>query len=409
MGKTDAAPQGATPAPCAFDDITRDDLGLPLPDETQFAYLNRSGRPEAGRVRELVDAWFAEYPAEHRKTLIGRFRSSIDDEYRSAFFELFLHHLVLARGGRVLAIEPKLDHTDKSPDFLVESAAGEQYYLEGVMATGRSTRETAAHARLNTALAAIDATPSPDHFLDLTVQGRPSAPISTKKLKRALRSWIAGLPKDETAKDAPGFRYEEQGMTIMLKAWTRSRPAGDDACAIGVRHFRVTQIAPSQDVHGALKKKASRYGKLDLPYLVAVNALGHHQREDAVFDALLGTPYVSISRTASGEEKVEERRATDGIWYGPPDGQAQNTGLSGVLAFRQIDPWNFAGRTGVLVPNPSAVKPLPDTGFGTDEFKIVDGAYHRTEGEPVSTLLKLPAKWPGNEPEPVAPPDQVAG
>lgn len=409
MGETGAAPQGAIPAASVFDDITRDDLGLPLPDETQFAYLNRSGRPEAERVRELVGAWFAEYPAEHRKTLIGRFRSAIDDEHRSAFFELFLHHLVLARGGRVLAIEPKLDRTDKSPDFLVESAAGEQYYLEAVMATGRSTRETAAHARLNTALAAIDAAPSPDHFLDLTVHGMPSAPVATKKLKRALRSWIAGLPKDETAKDAPGFRYEEHGMTISLKAWTHSRTAGDDARAIGVRHFPVTQIAPSQDVHGALKKKASRYGNLDLPYLVAVNALGHHQREDAVFDALLGTPYVSISRTASGEERVEERRAADGIWYGPPDGQPQNTGLSGVLAFRQIEPWNFAGRTGVLVPNPSAAKPLPETAFGTDEFKIVDGAYHRTTGELVAALLKLPAEWPGDEPEPVASPDQAAG
>jgi hypothetical protein len=116
-----------------------------------------------------------------------------------------------------------------------------------------------------------------------------------------------------------------------------------------------------------------------------------------VIDALLGMPYVSISKSASGEEIVEERRKPDGIWYGPPDGQAQNTGLSGVLAFRQIDPWNFASRTALLVPNPWAAKPLPATSFGTDEFKLVGQAYERTNGEPVSALLKLPAAWPEEE------------
>lgn len=377
-----------------FDDIARDDVAVPLPDETMFSYLNRSARPEAARVRALVDTWFAEYPEAHRKALLGRFRSPIDDEHRSAFFELFLHHLILARGGKVLAIEPKLEHTDKSPDFLVESADGERFYLEAVMATSRSTQETASHARLNTALAAIDEIPSPNHFLDLTVHGMPTAPISIKKMKRALQSWIAGLPRDETAKDAPSFKYEEHGATIQLRAWTRSKPAGDDARSIGVRHFPVTQIAPSKDVHGALKKKASRYGKLDLPYLVAINALGHHSREDAVIDALLGTPYVSISQSASGEEIVEEGRAADGIWYGPPDGQAQNTGLSGVLAFREIDPWNFVSRSGLLIPNPWAAKPLPATGFGVDELKVVGDAYERANGEPLSSLLELPDAWP---------------
>jgi hypothetical protein len=397
MEESAATQQNAEPAVSVFDDIVREDMAVPLPVETQFAYLNRSARPEAARVRKLVDEWFAEYPESHRKALVGRFRSPIDDEHRSAFFELFLHHLALARGCKVLAIEPKLEHTDKSPDFLLESASGERFYLEAVMATGRSTQETAAHARLNTALAAIDATPSPHHFLDLTVRGMPTAPLSIKKMKRALQSWIAGLPKDEKAKDAPAFQYEEHGATIRLRAWTRNKPAGDDARAIGVRHFPITQIAPSQEVRGGLKKKASRYGKLDHPYLVAINALGHHQQEGAVIDALLGMPYVSISKSASGEEIVEERRKPDGIWYGPPDGQAQNTGLSGVLAFRQIDPWNFASRTGLLVPNSWAAKPLPATSFGTDEFKLVGQAYERTNGEPVSALLKLPAAWPEEE------------
>ncbi|WP_426418981.1 hypothetical protein [Bradyrhizobium genosp. A] len=102
-------------------------------------------------------------------TLVARFRSAIYDQHRSAFFELFLYHLLLARGLKVLEIEPKLEHTDKSPDFLVEN-------VEAVQASGLSAQQVAAQARLNTALSAIDSTPSPLHFLDLLVTGSPTAP-----------------------------------------------------------------------------------------------------------------------------------------------------------------------------------------------------------------------------------------
>lgn len=149
-----------------FDDNSRDDMGPPSQDETQFAYLNRSGRAEATRVREKLDAWFAAYPEAHRDALVGRFRSAIDDLHRSAFFELFLYHFLLARGYKVLAIEPKLEHTDKSPDFLVENSKGERLYVEAVQASGLSNREVAAQARLNTALEAIDSSPPP--FTSLT-------------------------------------------------------------------------------------------------------------------------------------------------------------------------------------------------------------------------------------------------
>jgi hypothetical protein len=376
-----------------FDDIPRDDTGPPSPDETQFAYLNRSGRPEAARVREKVDAWFAAYPETHRGALIARFRSVIDDQHRSAFFELFLYHLLLARGCKIVEIEPKLEGTDKTPDFLVENAKGDRFYVEAVQISGLSNKEVAAQARLNTALSAIDSTPSPLHFLDLTVAGSPTQPLSTRKLKTALKSWIASLPADEIARKAAPFVWEEHGAKIRLTAWTRNKP-DEKGRAIGVQHFPVVRIDPSQAIRPGLKKKASKYGKLDHPYLVVLNALSTHHNELAVCDALLGTPYVRLSKGSNGEEIVEDLRRPDGIWYGPPDGQPQNKRLSGVLALMKIDPWNFASKTGLLIPNPWAEKPLPDLGLGTAEMVIVDEAYERKEGKPMHELVGLPAVWP---------------
>jgi hypothetical protein len=134
-----------------FDDITRDDGGPPQQGEGLFTYLNRSNRPEAVRVRNLVDDWLSRYPIEHHDALVSRFRSNIDDQHRAAFFELFLHQFILRRGHKVIAIEPKLAHTTKSPDFLLKSADGSRYYLEAVTATGRSKDETADQARLKPA------------------------------------------------------------------------------------------------------------------------------------------------------------------------------------------------------------------------------------------------------------------
>ena len=376
-----------------FDNILREDKEPKPADETQFAYLNCSGRVEAARVRDKADAWFSAYPETHRDALVGRFRSVIDDQHRSAFFELFLYHLLQARNCKVIAVEPKLDHTDKTTDFLVENAKQERFYVEAVLATGLSNQDTAAQARLNTALSAIDSTPSPNHFLDLNVTGSPMKPLSTRKLTAGLKSWIAGLPTDETAKQLAPFVWEEHGAKIRLGAWSRSKPGGKGG-AIGIRWFPLTRMEPSQEIRPALKKKASRYGKLDHPYLVALNALSTHHNELAVIDALLGTPYVELSKGPNGEEIVKELRKPDGIWYGPPDGQPQNTRLSGVLSLMHIDPWNFASKTGLLIPNPWATKRLPQLELGTAELRVVGDGYERIEGKAMHELLGVPAQWP---------------
>ena len=376
-----------------FDDISRDDMGPRPLEETQFVYLNRSGRGEAGRVREKIDGWVNAYPQAVRDQLIARLRSASDDQHTSAVFELFLYQLLQARGCKIISIEPKLGHTAKNPDFLVENAQREHFFVEAVMATGLSKQQVGARARLNTALVAIDGTPSPKHFLDLKVTGTPSRPISVNKLKRELKSWIAGLPADETARQAAAFVWKEHDAKIEVRALPRSKP-DENGPAIGMHRTPVMRIDPSREIRPALKKKASRYGKLEHPYLVALNALSTHHNEEAVIDALLGTPYVEISTGPDGKEIVRHLRRPDGIWYGPPDGKPQNTRLSGVLALMRIDAWNFASKTGLLIPNPWASKPLPALDLGTAKLVQVGETFEREEGKQMHELLGLPASWP---------------
>jgi hypothetical protein len=190
------------------------------------------------------------------------------------------------------------------------------------------------------------------------------------------------------ANSATPFVWDEYNLKIEIRALTRNK-IDEDGRSIGVRRTPIMQINPSREIHPALKKKASRYGKLDHPYLVALNALSSQHNEIAVTDAPFGTHYYEISKGPNGEEIIEERRRPDGIWYGPPDGRAQNTRMSGVLALMHIDPWNFASKTGLLIPNPWAAKPLPPLNLGTAEFVRVGDAYERREGKPMSELFRL--------------------
>lgn len=383
----------ATAAINVFDDIPRSDNGSPDQDETAFAYLNRSGRAEAARVRQLVNAWFAHYPATHRHALVARFRSTIDDQHKSAFFELFVHEFILVRGHKILAIEPRLSHSSKSPDFLVQTNPGHhhRFYIECVIATGRSQEETAAQARLNQALSAVDNTPSTAHFLDLSVHGTPNAPVSINRLRRMLREWIAGLREGDGAKQAAPFVYDEYGMRITLRPFprfNRERPSR----AIGVRHFPVQQVKPDRDIRAALEKKASPYGTLDHPYLVAVNAFGFFQREDAALDALLGIPAVVFRSAADREMETEEIRKPDGIWIGPRG--PRKRGLSAVLSTEQIDPWNFASRRARLIRNPCAAAVLSPFFGGIDEFELRGDGFRLIEGARIGSIFGLPQGWP---------------
>ena len=86
------------------------------------------------------------------------------------------------------------------------------------------------------------------------------------------------------APKSPAKHYRERGI---LAYGERMGPkqADENGRAVGVRRTPVMRIDPSREIHPALKKKASRYCKLDYPYLVALNALSTYHNELALIDA----------------------------------------------------------------------------------------------------------------------------
>lgn len=116
-----------------FDQRPREPDAGAMPGDPAFGYLDRSGRPEAARVRAFLEDAFERYPTECQKALAARLRD--EAEHLSAFFELLVHEWCLCVGIRILAVEAQV-RNGRAPDFLAECADGLRFHLECVVARG---------------------------------------------------------------------------------------------------------------------------------------------------------------------------------------------------------------------------------------------------------------------------------
>jgi hypothetical protein len=150
-------------------------------------------------------------------------------------------------------------------------------------------------------------------------------------------------------------------------------------------------VQPQEPIRNAILGKATRYGQLDAPYVVAVNAISDYADADQAINAVFGTPAVFIRRTMDGfEDRLGRER--DGIWLGA--GGPTNTRVSAVFSTERLTPWSLAQRRARLFLNPWAACPLSGSPFQTDIVDVHEERLRQTPGLSVQELLGLPEDWP---------------
>lgn len=324
--------------------------------------------------------------------MVARLRSSIDAAHFSAFFELSIHELLARTSHQIIAVEPEVPDSDYRPDFLVQAPDGPQFYVEVVTSMNETPRAAGAQARLNDAVRVVDETNAKHHFLDLQIEGNPAKPVTLRKLRSALATWITALPTNPEMKGATPFIYEEHGMTLTVTAFFRKTPRKEAGGAIGVQSMQAYWAKPGDGVRESVEKKASRYGTLDLPYVVAINAMSDFQNEQDVIDAMFGSPCVVVRRFEDGRIEHQDNREDNGVWRGPDGPRKQ--GLTAVLSTERLYPWSVAQRRGRLIRNPWATNPLPAIALGLDELNPERDRLVKTAGSSLAELFGLPEGWP---------------
>ena len=148
-----------------------------------------------------------------------RFRSRDDEQFRSAFLELYLHESLI-RAGYAVTIHPTVEGTTAHPDFLV-GRDGERLYIEAIAPGSSPAAKAAAERRavlFDTAAARrhLAAREHPSWRDTLRVRGRPRAPEPLEHAASAARPRLArpsrltrGATRLLTAQSSTGTRWSE--------------------------------------------------------------------------------------------------------------------------------------------------------------------------------------------------------
>jgi hypothetical protein len=371
-----------------------------LYNEPIFQYYNESSRVPIVQVRGILDDWFARYPDEGSTDLRNRFRSQDGRQHNAAFLELYLHELLL-RIGFTVEIHPEVDEPTH-PDFLVSRNGERRFFLEATI-SAPSDLEVASDRRINQVYDTLNSLQNPDFFLALRLHGAPDSPPPGAALRRRLENWLSTLNWNavqeawagEGFDGLPTYPWEHSGWSVIFQALpkTGASRGSTDVRPIGLTMpLKVHQITVDEDIKSAVSVK-NKYGRLDLPFAVAVNVTGDFCSKYDVMNSLFGheTVIFGPGGTRPGE------RLHDGAWDGPRG--PQNTTISAVMVFKGLTAWNMRSNSPWLVHNPWAARALDPAELPFSQF-VPDSTTGRLvirDGQAPGSFLALRDPWPPDE------------
>jgi hypothetical protein len=383
--------------PALFDTFARTDAS-PSDEESSFEFLNRAAGPFWERVRQLADAWFAEYPdGEDARDLRERFRGREWNEHIGAWWELYLYAL-FRRLGYDLEIHPELANVTRRPDFriltddepiLLEARHVQSGLVSGGDNVGRDEWITSplnglTHSRFLVVVRILqrgERRPRRDAVTAGVLDWLDSLDADTL-IGRPLSS----MPRIECR--AGQWRFELSAMPVT------ARDTGADRRLVGLYPGSSGWDNTTTALKAALKEKARRYGRPGVPLILApLMSSGSADTEDVV-GALFGTEAVQFSPDDLTSTRLIRRG--DGFWIAG-DGY-RGTRVSAVLLGTTIYPWNVAGPLPRLWLHPSPAHPLATT-FDLPTARVLDGELVlSTDDRTGADVFGLPTDWPGPEP-----------
>lgn len=304
-------------------------------------------------------------------------------------------------------VHPRVPKSDKRPDFFAERRGEPGFYVEAIVATNRSTSSHAAQLRLNRVYDALNMVESPNFFIGIDVFGTPSTPVPERRLRQVVSQFLDGLDPDDLAvvvqatglDKLPRGRFEHEGMRIEFFAIPKSpasrgkpgiRPLGMHGPG---EAFWVDDVSA---LRSAVARKASRYGALDRPYVIAVNAIDQRLDDIDIMEALFGRETFVLQKNDGDQRPVKPQlvRKLDGVWRGT---QGSNTRVSAVAVASSLLPWTIRVSTPVLYHNPWARFPSLNALKELPHARPVENRLVKVPGNSFATLAGLSPHWPGPE------------
>jgi hypothetical protein len=165
--------------------------------------------------------------------------------------------------------------------------------------------------------------------------------------------------------------------------------------SIGSAMGDVRFVEAETEIREALKKKGSRYGTFDHPYVIAVvdckdELSGGDANADSFIEAVHGTVYTEVTTYADGEIKTEDKRRNDGYW-GRPDSQ-RHPNVSAAILLPRPHLWDLRtnGWQPLILRNPWATHALPEDVLPLPGYKLnEEGHFAPLQGTRLADMLGL--------------------
>jgi hypothetical protein len=367
-----------------FDSVTRSDASPGKHTEGTFDFLNRSSRSECENIRQLIEEWFGQYPIAEQDELRTRLRNNAS--FRAAWFELFLHSMLLRLGAPVV-VHPPLPHTSRTPDFGLGSGPEEMEYLEARVVTGESGVSQRQQAVVNSVYDAINRLKHPDFLVTISrlrlVSGRQP---SGKLVRDYLQTQLGRLDPDRGAYYSPTEAYRDGDVEILFRFVARTREyRGKPGRLLAGFSGGARWGGAMPDIRDAVLDKAGRYGKLGKPFVIAldVTSVWFDWHEDTC-DALYGKGCWGVDGTSWGAG------ANRGIFHAGEHGYSR---VSAVLV-TEAAPWHVGNTRICLYHNPFAKHPYEGVLCRLPQARFDNGKLTVIEGLSLTELFGLTSRWP---------------
>ena len=280
---------------------------------------------------ELLNRWFAELPSPQAGRVRRRLESKSQHNVEGAFWELFLHE-ALKRTGFDLELEVKPGAATRDIDFLVSHARSKRAaYMEATVA-GDPAAVRARRKRLNAAWDEVNRAAPPGFFISVAVDHEGSQAPSGRRLREAVIPWLNRLDRAAVAQafaDSAGA-HELPEKLFTIDDWrfgVRALPMTDDGVAsaddstplMGIGPMEMTYGGSGRAIRRALdRKRPSRYGALDRPYVIALHDTHLFADTDEAINALFGASAIQLTfrGTRSSNRRPSGAQTASGVRIG---------------------------------------------------------------------------------------------
>ena len=374
-----------------FDDLEQDDQGSNKNQESPFDFLNKSGPHNF--IRSILESWFKGFPTRGQADLRARFRSNDQQNHEGAIFELFLHALFV-RLGCLLEVHPGVRGTTTKPDFRVRH--GEEYFYLEATSIGRQQSVFTPNNNEEDAIQKLETLTSPYFNVLFNSEGELSKTLGKNTVCRPFKKLLNDHQPEEVRRQIEqGGRLAAPSETIKHGSWRlqgwlapishQQGGISDEDRRIKTYHAIAKRTDAVHPIRKVLEEKSKKYGSLDGPIVVAVNAQDpFYNGKLNDLDMLFGDEQLIYDKENPDRSPQIERKK-NGLWS-----RSRRHPIDVVARFQRIDVFNLLHASACLYFNPDKTSTvMSDVLLRLPHAKVGNGEIRWVEGENITRILGI--------------------